>query len=246
MIKLDPRTKLIIVFLISTAAIVIKEIEFLLILLLITIITCRLLSISLFGAIKRLRKLVIFFLTLALIQSLFTSGGEIIFKVGNLRILTTEGIISGISIIIRMSIIICSALIISSSPTMKVIYGLIAMKIPYEIAFMVLIAIKFLPIFRDEFVDSLIAIQLSGVDIKKTPLKQKLTYYSYIMTPSIIKALNRARYISISMECRGFRANNNRTSYCKLHMTGMDYVALFIGLLSVFLVMFLHYSINIG
>lgn len=246
MVRLDPRTKLAIVFLISTAALVVKEIEFLLILLLITIFVCRILSISLFTALKRLKKLVIFFFALAFIQSIFASGGEIIFRVGNLRILTTEGLLSGISIIIRMSIIICSALIISSSPTMEVIYGLIAMKVPYEIAFMVLIAIKFLPIFKEEFVDALTAIQLSGVNINRIPLKEKLSLYSFIMTPSMIKALNRAKYISISTECRGFRANVNRTSYCQLRMTGIDYVALFIGLISVLVVIFLHYSINIS
>jgi len=246
LIQLDPRTKLITVFLISSVSIITKDVEILSILLLITIFICKMLSVSFLKAMKRLKNLLIFFLALALVQSIFTSGNEVIFSIGALKILTIEGLLSGISIVIRMAIIISSALIITTSSTMEIIYGLIAMKLPYEIAFMVLISIKFLPIFKEEFVDSLTAIQLSGVDIYEIPLKQKLSLYSYIMTPSTIKALKRAKYISISMECRGFRSKDTRTSYCKLYMTKTDYIFLITSLVIILLILFLHYRSIIG
>lgn len=243
MIKLDSRTKIIVVFLISSVAIIVKEVKLLFALLLLTLLICKLLSISILGAIKKLKRLWTVFFILALIQSIFTPGGEAIIRIGQLKLLTTEGLISGISIMLRMSIIICSALVIASSPTMEVIYGLIAMKLPYEIAFMVLIAIKFLPLFKEEFVDSTIAVQLAGVDLENTSLGQKLSLYSYILTPSVIKALSRARYISISMECRGFRAYTNRTSYCKLQMTKLDYIVIFAIAVSAFMIIFFHFNI---
>ena len=193
--KIDPRTRIILVFLISSAAVVIKELIPLLFLLLLALILCRMFSASLSGSIRKLRKLLYFFIVLALIQSIFTPGGETMITAGGLRILTTEGLETGISIIIRMSSIILSALIIASAPAMDVVYGLIAMKLPYEIAFMVLLSIKFLPLFREEFADSIIAVQLAGADLARIPLKQKLSLYSYVLTPSVIKALNRARFI---------------------------------------------------
>ena len=55
-------------------------------------------------------------------------------------------------------------------PPMDLIYGLIAMRLPYELAFMVLLAIKFLPLFKEEFTDSIIAVQLAGTDLIKIPL----------------------------------------------------------------------------
>ena len=227
MIRVDPRTKIIIVFLISTAAVIIKKPISLLFLLLITLLLCRLFSIPLLVSIKKLKKLWSFFFILALVQSIFSPGGEVLMRIGSLRILTTVGLESGISILIRMSIIIYSALIIASAPVLKVVYGLIAMKLPYEIAFMVLLSIKFLPLFKEEFVDSIIAVQLAGADLGKIPLKQKLSLYTYILMPTVIKALNRARYISLSMECRGFRSYPTRTSYCKLQMSKMDYLTIF-------------------
>lgn len=162
---------------------------------------------------------------------------------GGLRILTTKGLETGISIIIRMSSIILSALIIASAPAMDVVYGLIAMKLPYEIAFMVLLSIKFLPLFREEFADSIIAVQLAGADLARIPLKQKLSLYSYVLTPSVIKALNRARFISLSMESRGFRIYPDRTSYCKLSMSKMDYVTIIAASAAVFLIISYNFKI---
>jgi len=224
--KIDPRTRIILVFLISSAAVVIKELISLLFLLLLTLILCRMFSVHLSGSIRKLRKLLYFFIVLASIQSIFTPGGETLIAAGGLRILTVSGLEIGISIIIRISVIIFSALLIASAPAMDVVYGLIAMKLPYEIAFMVLLSIKFLPLFREEFADSIIAVQLAGADLARIPLKQKLSLYSYVLTPSVVKALNRAEYISLSMECRGFRAFPCRTSYCRLRMGKADYLTI--------------------
>ncbi|MDD2480816.1 MAG: energy-coupling factor transporter transmembrane component T [Lutispora sp.] len=224
--KFDPRTRIIIVFLISSAALMIRQLAPLLSLLLLTLILCKLFSIPLLGSIKKLKKLWYFFFVLALVQSIFTSGGETLVSIGSFRLLTTLGLQSGISIITRMSIIIYSALIIASAPPLEIVYGLIAMKLPYEIAFMVLLAMKFLPLIKEEFSDSIIAVQLAGADLDKIPMKRKLSLYTYILTPSVIKALHRARYISLSMECRGFRAYPSRTNYCKLKMKRADYMAM--------------------
>jgi energy-coupling factor transport system permease protein len=114
------------------------------------------------------------------------------------------------------------------------------MKLPYEIAFMVLLAIKFLPLFKEEFVDSIIAVQLAGADLVRIPLKKKLSLYTYILMPAVTKALNRARYISLSMESRGFRIYPTRTSYCKLLMNKKDYAAIVATTFMIILIIFVH------
>jgi energy-coupling factor transport system permease protein len=232
LINLDPRTRIFIVLIISSAAIIIKDIKPLVLMLLMTLLLCKLFSISISGTMKKLRKLWYFFIVLTLIQSLFTHSGDILLALGGIRILTTAGLEAGVSIILRMSIIVYSAMIIASASSMDIVYGLTAMKLPQEIGFMVLLAIKFLPLFREEFTDSIIAVQLSGADLRRIPLGQKLSLYTYILTPSVIKALNRARYISLSMESRGFRAYPTRTCYRKLKMKVADYFTILVALAS--------------
>lgn len=238
--NLDPRTRIFTVIIISSAAIILKDIKPLIALLLMTLLLCKLFSVSLSSPLKRLRKLWYFFIVLALVQSLFTYGGETLLALGDIRILTTAGLEAGVSIILRMSIIVYSAMIIASASSMDIVYGLTAMKLPQEIGFMVLLAIKFLPLFREEFSDSIIAVQLSGAELKKIPIGKKLSLYTYILTPSVIKALNRARFISLSMECRGFRAYPARTFYRRLKMKRADYITILVTLASTIVIFSLN------
>lgn len=238
MINLDARTRIIIVAMISTTAVIIKNILGLIMLLVLTMGYCMILSLPIYESFKKIKKFLYVFFFVIIIQSIFLKGGSTLISLGRLNILTTYGLLAGVSIILRMTIIIISALIIASAGTLNIIYGLIAMKLPYEIAYMVLISMKFLPLFKDEFVDSIIAIQLAGADLNKIPLGQKLSLYSYVLTPSIINSLKRARYISAAMECRGFRAYPNRTSYIKMKMKHIDYIAIFATFLLIGMIVF--------
>ncbi len=238
MINLDGRTRLIIVAIISSVAVIIKDIFGLLMLLLLTIGYCMVLSLPVYESLKKIRRFLYVFFFIIVIQSIFLKGGSPLISIGGLNILTTYGLLTGVSIILRMTIIIISALIIASAGTLNIVYGLIAMKLPYEIAYMVLISMKFLPLFREEFIDSIIAIQLAGVNIKKVPLRQKLSLYSYVLTPAVINSLKRARYISAAMECRGFRAYPDRTSYIKMKIEAIDYIAIFATFLLIGMIVF--------
>ena len=54
------------------------------------------------------------------------------------------------------------------------ILGLVQWKVPYEPAFMVFIALRFLPVFRDELVKVVTAVQLREADLEKVPWRQKI------------------------------------------------------------------------
>lgn len=241
--KWDPRTRLVIVSLVSSAAVAINELKPLFLLFLLTVLFCMLFKVSLLGSVLKLRRIWYFFFVLALVQSIFTQGGETLVRLGSLRLLTDAGLEAGISIILRMAVIISSALIIAEAPALEVVYGLVAMKLPYELAFMVLIAIKFLPMFREEFADSMTAVQLSGADPSRIPFREKLSLYTYILMPAVTKALDRARYISLSMESRCFRAYPQRTSYCRLAMRKRDYLVILIAVAVMLLILSINFSL---
>lgn len=242
--KCDPRTRIVIVFLISSAAVVIKELKPLFLLLLLTLLLCRFFSISLLESAVKLKRIWYFFFVLALIQSIFTPGGETMVSLGDVRLLTDAGLEQGASIMLRLAVIIYSALIIAAAPILEVVYGLVAMKLPYEIAFMVLLAIKFLPMFKEEFQDSITAIQLAGADPARIPLSRKLSLYTYILMPAVVKATDRARLISLSMESRCFRAYPERTAYCSLKMNKRDYTAILLSSIMILILLYLNFCLT--
>ena len=172
--NIDPRTKLVIVLCLSTLAIFVKDILFLSEVLLITIIISLSFRVNMLKALRGIKRLLYVLLAIATIQSIFSSGGQILIGTGKLTVLTTVGLQKGLEFIIRIMIIILSATIIATSSSREIIQGLVQWRLPYEIAFMVSIGIKFLPALKEEIKDSMIAIQLRGVEIKKIPLRKRL------------------------------------------------------------------------
>lgn len=226
----DPRTKLLLVGILSTFGVIYRDIILLLVILLISTALALVMGSDLKGIVGRLRRLIYLVLVIALVQSLFTNIGEPILSIGRLTLITDYGIKRALEFILRISIVIVSAGILTTSTSRDLVQGLIQMKIPYEIAFMVSIAIRFLPIFREEMIDSMIAIQLRGVDFKKTKLKDKLKIYKYIFLPIVVNSILKARELSAAMEMRGFRAYGERTSFRVLKMESWDYIIISLSL----------------
>jgi energy-coupling factor transport system permease protein len=237
----DVRTKLAIVAGISTTAVVIQDVYVLSFLLIISI----LLSAFFFGDIKKTlratRRLWYLFLAIVILQSIFNRSGSSLLTIGDFTILTDIGLLRGAEFLLRISVILFSATIVASSDHREVVQGLVQLKIPYEFAFMVSVGIRFLPLLRSEFIDVMTAIQLRGIDIKKIPFKKRLKVYTYIFTPIMTGAINKARNLSIAMEARAFRAYPERTSYLVLKLVPKDYIVMIITLLCTAAVFTLYY-----
>jgi energy-coupling factor transport system permease protein len=94
---------------------------------------------------------------------------------------------------------------------------------------MVLAALRFLPMLREEASDVLCAAQMRGLQIKKASLRRKAGAYVSIVLPVVAGAIQRAELLSIAMEARGFRAFPRRTSMRRLQLRVADwaYLAVF-------------------
>lgn len=241
--NLDPRTKLIIVFSLSTLAVFIVDAVLLTIILVISIIVSNFFKED-WSFLNRARKFIILLVGIVFLQSIFSPSGQTLLSVGNLSILTTGGLLKGIRVILRMLIIIISATIMSNSSPREIIQGLIQWKIPYEIAFMVSLAIRFIPILGQEAKDAFTAIQLRGIEIDKLSLTKRFKVYSYMFMPVLSGVIHRARELSTSLEARAFRAYPERTSYIRLELNKVDYLIMSASI--IFTVMMLSIYIILG
>lgn len=169
--------------------------------------------------------------SLIFIQSIFIADGTSIITLGDITFLTIQGIMKGLQLVLRMLIIIISASIMATNTSREIVQGLVQWRIPYEIAFMVSIAIRFLPMLTDEIRDVVIAIQLRGIELEKIPLRKRIKIYSYVLMPIVANTMVKARKLSTAMEMRGFGVNENRTSYHTLQMRRIDYTVIVITIL---------------
>lgn len=229
--NLDPRTKLVMVLIISTLAIIYNDLLNLLALLILATIIAIAMKSDLISILKRIKKLLLLMIAIAFVQSISSKTGNIVLSIGGFILITDFGLIKALEFILRIGIIIISSVIITTSNSREIVQGLVQMKVPYEIAFMVSIAIRFLPIFRDEMVDKVVALQLRGVDLRKINFKEKIKIYKYLLLPITTNSILKAKELSIAMEMRGFRAYPQRTSFLVLKMRMMDYIIISISLI---------------
>lgn len=237
----DPRTKLVIVLILSTFALIYNDIMVLFAILLTSIVIGLLMGSDLKGIVIRLKRFIYLVLVIAIVQSLFTKAGNPIISIGKFTLITDYGIRKSLEFIFRICIIIVSAGILTTSSSRDIVQALIQIKIPYEIVFMVSIAIRFLPIFKEEMTDSIISIQLRGIDLRRSKIRDKIKIYKYIFLPIVINSTLKARELASAMEMRGFRAYPKRTSFRVLKMERSDYMIISISLaLSISILIFVR------
>jgi energy-coupling factor transport system permease protein len=227
--KLDVRTKLVIAAILSTLALAYQNAVVLAAVLLMTVIALIMLRVSLHVFID-FRKFLYLYLILIVIQSLFIRGGEPLISIGEIHLLTTESIIYGIAIILRLLILIGAGLILLNCDMSEMLLAMDRMRVPYEIVFMIQIGIRFIPVLINELSNIFDAIQLRGVDLRRVYKRKVIRVYISIFTPLLYSIWQKAEQLSILLELRGFRRYPTRTYYRAISMGFTDYAVIGVSL----------------
>lgn len=222
--KTDPRVKLLALLLLTTAALIFARLPWLL-----GLFAASLLLSLLFGArpaefFRRARGFIGLLLAVALLQCLFTRGGEPWLQIGGCTLIYREGARLGAASALRYLVIVCAAAVMAGESSRRVVAGLSGLGLPYPLVFMLMTALRFLPLFRRSFQDAVISAQLRGVDLKAVPRGKRLSFYGSLLLPVLSDALLRSRELAVAMEARGFGAYKERTVYFKLKMRPSDWL----------------------
>jgi energy-coupling factor transport system permease protein len=238
--RLDPRIKLLLLISLSTAALLLSRPAALLALLFLCVLvllaggvtpgTLWIKSRAMFGLIT----------SLFIIQCIFTRNGDPLLALYGYTIVTDAGFQAAVLVNLRLLIIVLSALIVLTGQPRDYLLALTQCKVPYEIAYMALAALRFLPMLREEAHDVLCAAQMRGLRIKKSGFRNKAKAYASIALPVTAGAIRHAERLSVAMEARGFRAYPRRTSMRRLHLQTADwiYAALFFAALAAVIIVF--------
>lgn len=204
MSKLDPRTKIVILVCISCAAMFTTNLWFLLGLFGFTVCLLFIGRVGLSRQKKQFTGALSMIVFLFILQAIF---GQAYF---------------GAVLCVRLMIVIMSALILLTGHMRDYLLALVQMKMPYELAYMVVLAFHFFPILRQEALDVYHSMQLRGTELKHTSIKNKLGAYKRMCIPIMAGALSRAQDTAVAMEARGFRMHKQRTYMRKLTLKKKD------------------------
>ncbi|MCD1294032.1 energy-coupling factor transporter transmembrane protein EcfT [Methanocella sp. CWC-04] len=174
----------------------------------------------------RSRFIITFALLVFVIQIIFTRGGDVFFSVP-LIIFTIDvtmlGVLSGAVVALRfITIIIASAIFVATTEGNELAYSLMRAGLPYRFGFMLVTAIRFIPVFESESSTVINAQRARGLDIDSGGIKGVIKSIRYTMLPLVVSALSKVDALVISMEGRAFGYKRTRTFTRKSRFRARD------------------------
>ena len=178
-------------------------------------------------------KAIALLLILTVIFNLFLTPGEPLLNVWKLTI-TKEGVRVAVMMAIRLSFLIIGSSIMTLTTTPnhltdgmeKLMKPLRKIKVPvHEIAMMMSIALRFIPILLEE-TDKIMKAQIArGADFESGNILKKAKALVPLLVPLFISAFRRANDLAMAMEARCYRGGDNRTKMKPLIYHGRDRLA---------------------
>ncbi len=186
---------------------------------------------------KGLKPIIILLLFSVIINMLFTPG-EAIVSIGFLHI-TKEGIRLAVFLAIRLVYLVIgsSLMTFTTTPTAltdgleRLFQFLKVVKVPvHEVAMMMAIALRFIPILTEELDKIMKAQAARGADFNRGTLKEKVHGLIPIMVPLFIAAIRRSNDLAMAMEARCYHGGEGRTRMKPLVYEKRDYISYLIVL----------------
>ena len=223
----DPRVIFALTFTLSSFAVIIRhDLLLMSVILLLTFVCAAIMGVNFGQLFKRMKRLWQALLVVSLLRSIFSPSGTVLLQIADTPLLTVGGIQIGALVLFRLALFIACGAMLTRYAVRTLIQGMVQIKMPYEIAYMVSIGVRFIPQLAEELKDSLTALQLRGVVVEELKFKKRLALYIYLMLPVIVSSLQNAKELAMSMEMRAFRAAQSRTSFYELSFTVRDIILL--------------------
>lgn len=178
-------------------------------------------------------KAVLMILLVTLAFNVFLTPGEVLWKFGFLKI-TREGISLAVRMAIRLTYLVVGSSIMTLTTTPnqltdgmeRLLRPLNKIRVPvHEIAMMMSIALRFIPILMEE-TDKIMKAQIArGADFENGNLIQKVKSMVPLLVPLFISAFRRANDLAMAMEARCYHGGDHRTQMKPLKYAARDRIA---------------------
>ena len=178
-------------------------------------------------------KTIVMLMLITVVFNLFLTPGTPLFTIWKLTI-TQEGLKMAISMAIRLTLLIIGSSVMTLTTTPnnltdgmeKMMGPLKVFKVPvHEVAMMMSIALRFIPILLEE-TDKIMKAQIArGADFESGNIFKRAKAMVPLLVPLFISAFRRANDLAMAMEARCYRGGEGRTKMKPLVYHKRDYIA---------------------
>lgn len=237
--KLDPRTKLISMFILMITIFIPSGVIGYIFVGSALVIATILSKLNLSYIWKAIKPMIFMLFFLFIINALMLREGDLLINIFGFKIYE-QAASQTLYIVVRIVLmILCATILTATTKPLELTVGLEdifkplkIIKFPYaEMAMMLSIALRFIPLLVEETQRIIKAQASRGVDISEGSIKEKISSVIALIVPLFISSFQKASDLADAMEARGYMPGEPRTRYHQLKMTMTDYSVLSIVML---------------
>ncbi|MCI9135670.1 MAG: energy-coupling factor transporter transmembrane protein EcfT [Lachnospiraceae bacterium] len=231
--KLDPRVKLVATLVFIASLFLVKSWVGYGAATLFLVLVIRLSRVPFSFMVRGLRAIIMLLMITVIFNLFLTPGERVLVRFWKLTI-TDEGLRTAMFMAVRLIYLIIGSSVMTLTTTpndltdgMERLMGpLKKLRVPvHEVAMMMSIALRFIPILMEE-TDKIMKAQIArGADFESGNLIQKAKSLVPLLVPLFISAFRRANDLAMAMEARCYHGGEGRTKMKPLHYEGRDYRA---------------------
>jgi energy-coupling factor transport system permease protein len=120
-------------------------------------------------------------------------------------------------------------LVVMTTDVNELMLGLVRLRVPYKVAFIFSIALRFVPFIFNEIAAIQEAQRLRGVALEKMSIFRRGPLFAKMAVPLILGSLIKAQTLEIVLQSKAFSGDPNRTFMTELRMRSIDYAVLVAG-----------------
>lgn len=189
---------------------------------------------KIFRAVRGILFLVLF--TAAL--NIFFYRGETVYWQWKFLAVTKEGLVFSAFLVCRLVLLVtCSSMLTYTTTPVELTDGIESLLTPlkwirfpvHELALIMSIALRFIPILMDETDRIKNAQKARGADFETGGLIKKIKAIVPVLIPLLLSALRRAEELGDAMDARCYSGGKHRTKYKKLRFTWRDPVGVLVA-----------------
>ena len=231
--RLDPRVKLVSTLLYLISLFLFKSIPGYIVATVFLVAVIRLSKVPFSYIVKGLKPIVMLLMITVLFNLFLTRDGEVLFHAWIFTI-TEGGLRTAVYMAIRLIYLIIGSSLMTFTTTPneltdgieKLLHPLNKIRVPvHEVAMMMSIALRFIPILLEE-TDKIMKAQIArGADLESGNIIQRAKNMIPILVPLFVSAFRRANDLARAMEARCYRGGEGRTKMKPLKYQSRDHMA---------------------
>ncbi|MBU9710775.1 energy-coupling factor transporter transmembrane component T family protein [Evansella tamaricis] len=234
--RLDPRAKLICLMLFMVFLFVSRHPLSIGVALLIAVLAFGLANVPLTFYLRGMRFIAIIIIFTFLLHLFMTKEGPVLFTTPIVTIYL-GGVLEGVLVGVRLLLLVIMASLLTLTTTpVDLTDGMESLMLPlkkvgmptHELAFMISIALRFIPTLLEEAMKIIKAQMARGANFTQGSIWKRVKAFVPVLVPLFVQSLNRAEDLAIAMESRGYEGGEGRTKFRILYWKRMDTIALVI------------------